>query len=79
MLIQWPQQMSYSGLNVSSLGIWVEVIQHQLGVTSSAIAASTIFVGTRPGPARGGSRTEDVPNTVTATGMLAGGPKFTYP
>ena len=75
--IHWRQQQKYSGRNIQSLGIWAEVIQRWLGDAKTVLAHGSIFVAERPNP-EGGMTAVDVPDSVTVTGTLANGARYTY-
>ncbi|MCZ2108337.1 MAG: Gfo/Idh/MocA family oxidoreductase [Dehalococcoidia bacterium] len=75
--IHWRQQMQYSGRNISTLGIWSEVILRWIGDAKRLTASGRVFIRERPG-SDGGTATVDIPDTVTVTGELANGAHFTY-
>lgn len=75
--IHWRQQMQYSGRNMSTLGIWSEVILRWMGDAKRLVADGEIYVRERP-DGQGGMATVDIPDTVTVTGELANGAHFTY-
>lgn len=75
--IHWRQQMQYSGRNMSTLGIWSEVILRWIGDAKRLTADGEISIRERP-DGHGGTATVDIPDTVTVTGELANGAHFTY-
>jgi predicted dehydrogenase len=76
--IHWRHQQKYSGRNIQSLGIWAEVIQRWLGDAATVLAHGATFVAERPDPETGKKAAVDVPDSVTVTGALVSGARYTY-
>ena len=76
--IHWRQQSEYSGKNVMTFGIFVEVIHRWLGDHADVLASGDIFVRERQEPDTGRVREVTVPDTYVVTGHLANGARITY-
>ena len=75
--IHWRQQQRYSGRNVMTFGIFVEVVHRWLGNTGQVLADGAVVVGQRPDGA-GGRATVDVPDTYGVLARMASGARVTY-
>jgi len=76
--IHWRQRAEYSGKNVMTFGIFVEVIHRWLGDHAEVLAAGDIFVPGRMDPETGHPVPVTVPDTYVVTGQLARGARITY-
>ena len=76
--IHWRNRMLYSGRNIGSLGIWVEIVQRWLGEARTVAGHGSTFVSERPDPESGRATPVDVPDAVTFTGELVNGARYTY-
>ena len=76
--LHWRQRADYSGKNVMTFGIFVEVIHRWLGDHAEVLAAGDIVIGERPDPESGGPFPVTVPDSYVVTGRLARGARLTY-
>ena len=77
--IHWRQQSEYSGKNVMTFGIFVEVIHRWLGDHADVLASGDIFVRERQEPDTGRVREVTVPDPYVVTGHLANGARAHRP
>lgn len=75
--IHWRQQQRYSGRNVMTFGIFVEVIHRWLGETARVLADGAVVTGERPDGV-GGRATVDVPDTYGVLARMANGALVSY-
>jgi predicted dehydrogenase len=76
--LHWRQRAEYSGKNVMTFGIFVEVIHRWLGDHAEVSAAGDTFVLERLDVESGAMRSVTVPDTYVVTGRLARGARITY-
>jgi len=76
--LHWRQRADYSGKNVMTLGIFIEVIHRWLGDHSDVLASGDIFVSERMDAESGKLMPVTVPDTYVVTGHLKRGARITY-
>lgn len=76
--LHWRQRADYSGKNVMTFGIFVEVIHRWLGDHAEVLAAGDIVIGERPDTESGRPFPVTVPDIYVVTGRLARGARITY-
>ncbi|OAI41299.1 hypothetical protein AYO38_04090 [bacterium SCGC AG-212-C10] len=76
--LHWRQRLDYSGHNLMSLGIWVEVVQRWLGDLRTVSGHGSTFVHERPDAESGRAmKPVEVPDTISLTGEMANGAHYT--
>jgi predicted dehydrogenase len=76
--LHWRQRADYSGKNVMTFGIFVEVIHRWLGDHVEVLATGDTFVTERRDEETGRMLPVTVPDTYVVTGRLARGSRITY-
>ena len=75
--VNWRKDHRLSGLNMHTLGMYIEVIHRWFGMTASVMATSDIFVTERPDP-DGGSLEIQIPDQILATARMQIGVPVQY-
>lgn len=70
--VTWRKDHRLSGLNMQTLGMWIEVLHRWLGMTRWVTAATSIFTPKRP-DGRGGELEIRIPDQITALAGFEGG------
>ena len=80
--LHWREQRRYSGVNVMTFGIFVEIVARwlgpTLGPTRRVLADGATFVTSRVDRESGEPRTIDVPDSLGVFATLEGGARVTY-
>ena len=76
--LHWRQMSRYSGRNIMSLGIYIEIVERWLGRHSSVAADGQVAVPLRFDPETGGQAAADVPDTFSLLARLASGARVSY-
>jgi len=76
--LHWRQRADYSGKNVMTFGIFVEVIHRWLGDHGDVLASGDIFVRERRDEETGRLLPVTVPDVYVVTGHLKRGARITY-
>ena len=76
--LHWREQRRFSGTNVMTFGIFVEIVTRWLGPTRRVLADGAVFVTSRVDPDNGARRAIDVPDSLGVFATLEGGARVTY-
>ena len=76
--LHWRQRADYSGKNVMTFGIFVEVIERWLGRHRDVLAAGDIVIPQRLDPETGTTLAVTVPDIYLVTGHLRRGARIAY-
>lgn len=76
--LHWRQRADYSGKNVMTFGIFIEVIHRWLGDHADVLASGDIVTPDRPDPETGKPGSVTVPDAYVVTGHLKRGSRITY-
>lgn len=76
-LVNWRKDHRLSGLNMHTLGMYIEVIHRWFGMTASVTATSNIFVPERP-ESDGGNLAIQIPDQILANAHMENGVPVQY-
>lgn len=76
--LHWRERQDYSGMNVMSLGIFIEAVHRWLGPTKRVMADGAIWVTERHDPETGAPRTIDVPDSLHVLATMENGARASY-
>ena len=76
--LHWREQRQFSGTNVMTFGIYVEIVTRWLGPTRRVLADGAVFVDSRIDAASGERRAIDVPDSLEVFAQLESGARVTY-
>lgn len=76
--LHWRERVEYSGVNVMTLGLYVEAVQRWLGPTESVLADGATYLRSRIDPATGERVDIEVPDSLGVLARMADGVRATY-
>ncbi|MFA7296935.1 MAG: Gfo/Idh/MocA family oxidoreductase [Dehalococcoidia bacterium] len=76
--LHWRERTEYSGVNMMTLGLYVEAVQRWLGPTESVIADGETFVRSRVDAASGQAMPIAVPDSLGVLARMANGVRVVY-